>query len=434
MSAGRPSVVILGSGFAGVGVAQGLSQLVPAEEAWDVTLVDRNNFFLFTPMLTEVAGGTVDPESIVAAIRALAPSVRFQQGRIESIDPAEKTVTICIGDEARNIPPVRQTLRADHLVIALGSVTNYHHISGLAQHSLTIKSVADAEAIRNRAIALLERAGEEGDSSLRRQLLTFVVGGGGFSGVETMAALNDMVRGLLPHFPAVSPDDVRTVIVQPGDRLLPEIGAGLAGYAQRELERRGVEVMLNTLVSGAGEDYVEVKPSSGEPQRISARTLIWAGGVKPNPAVESSGLKLGPHHGIVVDACCRVPDHQGLWALGDCAEVPRPGSGTYTPTAQNATREGARVAQNMVATVQGRQPQPFVYHPIGELAVVGERSAVASVYGMHFSGLIAWAMWRAIYLAKLPHWSKRVRVAMDWLLDALAGREIANLPGASDGS
>lgn len=148
--------------------------------------------------------------------------------------------------------------------------------------------------------------------------------------------------------------------------------------------------------------------------------------MKPSPAIESAGLKLGHHHGIVVDECCGVPGHPGLWALGDCAEVPHPGGkNTYAPTAQNATREGTLVARNIVACMHGEQPKPFVYHPIGELAIVGKRSGVASLYGLRFSGLLAWAMWRAIYLMKEPRLSKRLRVALDWLLDGLAGRETA---------
>jgi NADH dehydrogenase len=397
----------------------------------DITLVDQNNFFLFTPMLTEVAGGEVDPDSIVVAVRSLSPRVTFEQGRVEKIDAAGKSVTISIGDEISGVSRVERTLSADQLVIALGSITNFHHISGLQEHSLTIKTVEEAEAIRDRALALLERADEEPNRDARRAMLTFVVGGGGFSGVETMAALNDLVRNEVQRFQRVDPTDVRTVLVHPGKRLLPEIDQSLAAYAQSKLEQRGVEVMLETEVTGAGADYVEVEPSHGQhTQRIPARTLVWAGGVKPSPAIDSAGLKLGHHHGIVVDACCRVPDHSGIWALGDCAEVPQPdGKGTYAPTAQNATREGQLVARNIVATLRGDQPQPFVYQPIGELALTGKHSGVASLYGMHFSGLPAWLMWRAIYLAKLPRLAKRVRVSVDWLLDALAGRELAGSPG-----
>src|SRR5579872_2424051 len=361
-TASYPRILILGGGFAGMSVAQELIRLLPRERRCDITLVDRNNFSLFTPMLTEVVGGDVDPGSVVAAIRSLSPRVRFEQGRITRIDAASRSVSIEVGDGAQSIPPAERTLQADQLVIALGSITNFHHIPGLQDNALTIKSVTEAEAIRHRAIALLERADEEPDPAVRRQLLTFVVGGGGFSGVETMAALNDLVRGLRPQFSAVQAEDVRTIIVQPGPRLLPELDERLASYAQRELERRGVEVMLGTRVASAGPDNVELErgdaahgddhSSARAVMRVAARTLVWAGGVQPNPVVAQSGFKLGRHHAIVVDAGCAVPGHAGVWALGDCAEVPEPrGKGTYAPTAQNATREGKQVARNIVATL-----------------------------------------------------------------------------------
>jgi len=425
----RSRVVILGGGFAGMGVAQELARLLPHRRDCDITLVDQNNFSLFTPMLTEVASGLVEPEGIVAAIRSLEPRVTFEQGCVECIDPAARRVTISVGDGLSGVGPVRRTLEADHLVIALGSVTNFHGIPGLQDHSLTIKSVGDARAIRNRAVGLLERADEESDSGARRSLLTFVVGGGGFSGIETVAALNDLVRDLVDRFPNVRRDDVRTVVVQPGGRILPELSEGLARYTQKELERRGVEVLLNTEVSGAGPDYVEIKEAKGQTsRRIETHTIIWAGGVTPSPAIDTAGLKLGHHHGIVVDSCCRVPGHTDIWALGDCAEIPKPGSSkTYAPTAQNAIREGPLVARNIVAGMRGEPLTPFEYRSIGELAIVGKRTGVASVYGFHFKGLIAWAMWRAIYLAKLPRMPRRIQVGMDWLLDLAFGRDTVEL-------
>ncbi len=194
----------------------------------------------------------------------------------------------------------------------------------------------------------------------------------------------------------------------------------------KKLEQRGVRVRLKTEITGAGEGYVEVK---GEP-RVPAFTLIWAAGIKPSPIVEALPVKRGRHGGIVVDACCAVPDHPGVWALGDCAEIPQPGSQrTYAPTAQNAMREGTQTAKNIVATLRGAPPQPFVYTPVGELALVGKRSGVARLYNFHFSGLLAWAMWRGVYLAKMPGWGKRARILTDWTLDAVFGRDSTDLLG-----
>lgn len=422
----RTKVIIMGAGFAGTHVARELSRRLPKEEG-QIILIDQNNYSLFTPLLTEVVGGQVDTRHVINAVRTLAPRVHVEQGRVDSIDLAAKRVTITTGGLENGIPGHQRTLAAEHLVIALGSVTNFHDIPGVREHALTVKSVGDAAAIRNRALALLEAADMEPDAAARRLLLTFVVGGGGFSGVETMAALNDFVRDAATHYPRITADQMRTVLVHPGKQLLPELSSALASYAQQKLRQRGVEIHLNTKIGGAGPDYVELEGG----QRIATRLLIWAAGVMPSPVIGALDCQRGDHGGIVVDACCRVPDHPGVWALGDCAEVPQPGGQkSYAPTAQNATREGALVARNIVAAMRGQKPRPFVYKPVGELAIVGSRSGVARIYGLHLSGVVAWVLWRGVYLAKMPRMSKRVRVGLDWLLDLLFDREIAAAPGA----
>jgi NADH dehydrogenase len=421
----RPHIVILGAGFAGLQVARELARLLPREEDGRITLVDQNNFMLFTPMLTEVAGGEVPADHVVSAVRRLSPRVTFLQGRVDGIDLATKRVTLTRGDTSDAVPQDQRTLEADQLVIALGSVTNFHGVSGVEEHARTIKSVGDAAAIRNRALQLLEYAAAEPAAAKRRALLTFVVAGGGFSGVETMAALNGLARGSAKNYPHIQEQDIRTVLVHPGKRLLPELSAGLAHYAQRKLRQRGVEVILNTKITRAGPDYAELEGG----HRITTYLLIWTAGVTPSPVIGSLDAKRGHHGGIIVDACCAVPGHPGVWALGDCAEVPRPGGqATYAPTAQNATREGTQVARNIVVMLHGQEPRPFVYTPIGEFALVGRRAGVASLYGVPLSGLAAWALWRGIYLAKAPLPGKRVRIGLDWLLDVLFGREIVELP------
>jgi len=419
------TIVIVGAGFAGVHVARELARLLPKEEDGQITLVDQHNFMVFTPMLTEVAGGEVDADHIVSAVRRLSPRITFEQGRVDRIDLAAKRVTLTRAAADTAAPPERRTLEADHMVIALGAVTNFHGLSGVQEHALTLKSVGDAAAIRNRALELLDAAADEPDAATRRAMLTFVVGGGGFSGVETMAALNDLVRAVAKTYAPLRDTPIRTVLVQPGKRLLPELNAGLARYAQQKLEQRGVEVILNTEITGAGPDYTALEGD----KRIPAHTLIWTAGVTPSPVIGTLDCRRGPHGGVVVDACCAVEGQRGVWALGDCAEIPHPGQKkTYAPTAQNAMREGTQVGRNIAAVLHGRQPQPFVYTPIGELALVGRRSGVASVYGVHLSGLVAWAMWRAIYLSKMPGLGKRVRIGLDWLLDLVFGREVAALP------
>lgn len=426
----RPRIVVLGGGFAGIQVARELRRLLPGERDAEITLVDQNNFLLFTPMLTEVAGGTLDTRHCVAAIRRLSSRIQFEQGRVAAIDLKKRHITVAIGGVG-DVPEPRRTLEADHLVIALGSVTNFHGVEGVADHALTIKSLGDAAAIRHRALALLEAADAEPNPDKRRALLTVVVAGGGFSGVEIMAAVNDMLRDEARYYPRARPRDVRSVLAQPAGRLLPEIGERLASYAQKQLQKRGVEVRLDTGVEKAGEGFVELRAHDGATERIETHLLIWAAGVTPSPVIGTLDLERGHHGAIVVASSCAVPDHPGVWALGDCAEIPQPGGrGPYAPTAQNATREGTLVARNIAASLRGQPVQPFTYRPIGELAVVGKRSGVASLYGIRVAGPLAWVMWRGVYLAKMPRMAKRVRVVIDWMLDLFFGRELAELPGA----
>lgn len=427
---GKTRILILGAGFGGIHVAQELAHHLKGAPNAEILLVDRHNFFLFTPMLTEVVGGEVMAEHVVSSVRKLSPRVQFIQGRVDGVDLTSKRVTLTIGDDETDTPPGMATLEADHLIFALGSVTNDHGINGVAEHSIGIKTLGDAAAIHNRAISLLERANAEADSQARKRLLTFVVAGGGFSGVETMAALNSLVRDNLHRYPNLHESSLRTVLVHPGEFLLPEIGKDLGDDAQRQLEQRGVEVRLKTEIAGAGADAVEIKGADPVPTSL----LVWTAGQRPSPVVGVLDVKRGQHGGIVVEPTCAVPGHPGVWAIGDCAEIPHPsGKGAYAPTAQNATREGSLVARNIARVMQGESPVPFTYHPIGQLALVGRRSGVAKLFGVRFSGKLAWAMWRAVYLAKEPRIEKRLRVTLDWMLDFFFGVDIAALPGRRSG-
>ena len=410
--------LILGAGFGGTAVAQELACLLSDASNGEIILIDSRNYLLFTPMLTEAAGGEIDMRSITSSVRRLPKRIRFVQGAVKTIDLATKTVVVATGSDG--IPVSEKTFKADHLVIALGSVSNFHHEKSIAEHSLQMKSLADAGAVCRRVLACLERAAMEKDPAKRKEYLTFVVGGAGYTGVETMAAINDLARDTARQHPNLRPEEIRTILIDPVDRLLPELTPDLASYAERKLKGRHVEIMLKTPVTGAGDGYVELHGN----RRLPARTLIWTAGVTPNPLVKDLDCPKGKHGGVETDNCCRITKFEGVWALGDCAEVPKTnGKGTYAPTAQNATREGSLVGRNIARSLRGLRPQPFTYTPVGELALVGKRVGVARVYNRNFSGLLAWAMWRAVYLSKMPGMGQRVRILGEWTLDWVFGRE-----------
>lgn len=433
--------VILGGGFAGRNVAAELARQLSAVDAdaaassAEIILVDENSYLLFTPMLTEAAGGTVDARHIVSPTRGELPAhVTFHQGRVEEIDLSARRVTLRRTTDDHGEPKGNHgadsrrltTLEADQLVLALGSVANHHGVPGLEEHSVSMKRLPDAQTVHARVFDLLDRAEVEPDRAARRALLTVVVGGAGYTGVETMAAVNERLRAEVRRRQRhgarrLDPDDVTTILVDPVHRLMPELeSARLAAYAEAKLREAGVEVLLQTKITAVGEDFVEF---NGD-RRLPVGLLIWSGGEMPSPLVTKlEGVRRSPHGGALeVESSGAVPGHPGVWAIGDCAALPRPdGKGTYAPTAQNATREGTLVAANIAATLCGEPTRPFTYRPIGELALVGPRAGVAEIYGWPVSGLLAWAMWRAVYLAKMPGVGQRARILLDWWRDARTG-------------
>lgn len=415
-------IVILGAGFGGMAAALELARLLPPDDG-DIVLIDEDNFLLFTPMLTEAAAAEINPRHIVVGVHEFSKRIRFIQGRIQYVDLQSREVTVSVGES--DLDPDERNIAADQLVIALGSVTNFHHVAGAEEHCLQIKRLGDADAICKRALASINRALIESDPLKRKALLTFVVAGGGYTGVETIAAVNDLVRSKAVEY-GLNADELRSVLVNPGDRLLTETSAELAQYAAEKLKHHGVEILMNTSVKTVSADGIDL--DSGE--RLNCHTIIWAAGVKPNPIVESLGCRKGKHGGIKVNACCELEDHPGVWALGDCAEIPKPnGTETYAPTAQNATREGALVAKNILSALRGEAAQPFTFKPIGELALVGRHSGVARIFGRNVYGIFAWALWRSVYLAKIPGVAPKSRVAIDWVLDLFFGREPVELGG-----
>lgn len=408
-------ILILGGGFGGVATALELERRTRGRTDLEVTLVHRDNFFLFTPMLHEVAAGDLDVTNIVSPMRTLLRRVRFFCGEATAIDADARRVSVRHGEEGHP-----HELEYDHLVVALGSVTNTYGLPGVSERAQSMRSLGDAIALRNRIIAHLEEADFECCAPLRRRLLTFVVAGGGFAGVETAASVDDFVHEALPYYRNLSRDQVRTVIVHSGTHLLPELGVELGDYARRTLERRGVDVRLGRKVASFGASEVVLDDGSA----IESATLVWTAGTAPHPLLAS--LPFAKEGGrLRVDEHLAVPDRRSAWALGDCAVVPDARTGRpHPPTAQHALRQGRTLARNILASIDGRPLMPFRFRTLGQLASLGRRRGVAKILGIRFSGFIAWWLWRTIYLSKLPRLEKKLRVALDWTLDLLFPKDL----------
>jgi len=412
----KKRIVVLGGGFGGVYAAIHLEKFLARQSAVEICLVSHDNFFLFTPMLHEIAASDLEITNIVNPLRKLLRKVEVLVGDVNQIDLPNKRVLISHGYRNHSLQ-----IDYDHLVIALGSVTNFYDIPGLADLAVPMKSLGDAIQLRTQIIRHLEEANSECDPADRQSLLTFVVAGGGFAGVETVAALNDFVREALPFYPNLSEDMLRVILVHSGSVILPELGESLGRHTHKVLTRRGVEIRLNTRVRSVTE--TEVCLAFTAP--IPSCNLVWTAGTVPSPIVSSLPC-LKERGRIVVNQFLRVPDWPDVWAVGDCAFVPdirNPGK-SHPPTAQHAIREGKVVAQNIAAALLSRPLRSFSFRTIGLLASIGRRTGVGRIFGFNFSGFFAWWMWRTIYLSKLPGLDKKVRVAFDWTLDLLFPKDV----------
>jgi NADH dehydrogenase len=384
----------------------------------EVTLISRENFILFTPMLHEVAAGDLYPGDIVNPLRRILRHVKFIDADIQAIDLNARRIR-CIASVADR----ELEFEFDHLLLTLGSETNFFNMDGVRDWSVTMKSLSDAALLRNRMVTLLEEASLQSDEAARRQLLTFVTAGGGFSGTETTGAVNDFVRETMRYYPQLSEELIRVVVVHPGNFILPELGEELGRYAEHKLRERKVEVIKGQRV--ANYDGVVVTLSDGT--SIPAATLIWTAGVKPSPVIAQ--LPCEKERGrLLVSEYLAVTGVPGLWAAGDCAAVPILNTENFhPPTAQHGLREGVTVAKNIEAMILDRSLKPFRFKMLGQLASIGHHTGVAMVFGIKFSGFIAWWFWRSVYLMKLPRLAKKLRVMVSWTLDLFFGQEIEQM-------
>jgi NADH dehydrogenase len=421
----KTKILILGAGFGGLYAALRLDRTLAKREDCEVTLVDRSNFTLFTPMLHEVAASDLDPSDIVNPIRKMLRNVLFYEAAVQSIDLHAKQVVIQFG-----LNDHHRTLGYDHIVLSLGSSTRFFD-EQTRQHAVEMKTLSDAMFLRNRMIGLLESATVEEDSAVRRRLLSFVVAGGGFAGVETIGAMNDFLRDAIKSYPRLDRNLLRITLVHPGKVVLPEFSPSLGAYTTERLREAGIDVRLNTKVKRYNGEVVEIDP--GEP--ITAATLLWTAGVAPSPLIQ--GLPLKQEKGrIVVNGCMQSEEMPGVWAVGDAAAIPDPfhDNKPYPATAQNAMRQGKVLAKNIEAVVlgEGRQQKPFKYRILGQLAAIGQRRGAANILGVNFSGFIAWFLWRSAYLSKLPRLEKKLRVAFGWTIDLFFSRDLVQLITVED--
>jgi len=424
----RTRVVVLGGGFAGVYTAKYLTALCSNRQDVEVELLSEENYFVFQPLLPEVAAGGIAATHVVNPIREIVPRAKFRCCSVVDIDFEAKVVLVSQGEglELVRVP-------YDHLVFGLGKVTNFSFMPGVSEHALCMKDLADAFRLRNHVLRCLELAAIETDPDQRRALLTFVVAGGGFSGVETVGELAELVARSLRYFPTISRAEIMFKLVHAQASILPEMPAKLGAAARSVLERRGVEMLLSARVRAASRAVVYLDDG----RQLHTRTFVCTVGTAANPVVKRSlmqggfveaelnGRPIGVFATERTLACVARP---GYWAVGDCAGVPHPsGSGLCPPTAQFATREAKTCAKNILAAIDGRVLENFSFKALGILASLGQRQAVAQVFGIKLTGFVAWFLWRTVYLSKLPGLVRRLRVALDWTLDLFFPRDITQL-------
>ena len=423
MSNAPKNLVIAGGGFAGVYTARYLQRRLPAE--WEIVLFSQENHFIFTPLLGDVVGSAINPMHVVWPIRQMARRAVCRTATLTGIDLAGRAVLYKSPDGR----VARQMF--DHLVLACGSVVNLDIIPGMAAHGWPLKTMGDALLLRNHLIGLLEKAEVETDADVKKRLLSVVVVGGGFSGVEVTGEVFDLLlessrfygrTGTTAH-PATLAHDIRVTLLEARERILPELPESLSGFASRKMTRHGIDIRLNAPAQAVTERGIRLKDGS----HIEAGTVICTIGTTASPLIASSGLPL-TYNRIQTEPDMRVKGHEQVWALGDCAAVPDAATQKISaPTAQVAIRQARQLADNILAVLRGQPTRPFSFKPLGMMASIGNRKAVGMAFGIKLSGFVAWFLWRGIYLAKMPTLARKIQIAFDWAWQLVFPRDIVQL-------
>jgi NADH dehydrogenase len=419
----KPRIVIIGAGFAGAWTAKYLQRKL--RDNAEIELINQVNYFVFQPLLPEVTSGTISAQDAVTPLRQMVPGVRFRMAEVLDIDFDRQRIDLLQGSKRRLI-----SIDYQHVVIACGQSEARDLLPGLSEHALSLKDVADAHHLRNVLIDRLEHADITSDPQLKQRLLTLVVAGGGFSGIETIGEVSEMLRRILRYYPNVQAHELRGILLQRDARILPEMPPQLAEYAHRQLLRRGVEIHLNTGLRAVSKGCVEL--DNGD--MIAAATVISTIGNAPTAMIRKleQQQRVQLQHGkLAVDRMLRLPQ-KNAWAIGDVALIPltddaQQKSDYAPPTAQFAVREAQCLSANICATLKGEQCHPFHYQPRGALASIGHYKAVGEVFGVRVSGLLAWSIWRGFYMLMLPQFVTQVRVALNWFFDYFMPRSVVQI-------
>lgn len=412
----KTQIVILGGGFGGAYCARLLEKRLRSHEA-EIALINRTNYFVFTPLLVEAGTGALEPRHAVVPLRRFLKRTHQVMAEVTEIDIADREVVMESFLGKRNLRPY------DHLVLALGSVTRLPDVPGLHQYGFGMKNLADAVALRDRAVGLLELANEAHDPEQRQALLTFVIVGANYTGVEVAGEYNEFLTEATRMFRNISREDIRVILIEMEPRILPALDEDMAQYASDRLSKRGVELQLNQTVTRIDEHSAELE--SG--QIVQTSTVIWVAGVAQNPLLNDLDLPQNDCGYLACDHDLRVKGSNNIWALGDNAANPDPEGNPYPPTAQHAIREGRAAAENIVRTLRGQPSQPLKYRSRGMMAPLGRHQAVARIMGMKLSGFSAWFVWRTFYLFKMPGFGRSLRVMLDWTLDLFFRRDYVQL-------
>jgi NADH:ubiquinone reductase (H+-translocating) len=412
-------IVVLGGGFAGLEVIRGLERTLRHRDDVQLTLVSDQNYLLFTPLLPQVASSMVEPRHIIQPIRDIRGGrrrFRFRRDRVTSIDFAARRVHCAEGE-----------VEYDRLVIALGGVTPSFGVPGVGEHALNYKALGDALELRDHLLDLAEHADHERDPAVRRRMLTVCVVGGGYTGVELVAEIEDLFSSyIVSRYRGIGPHDYRLMIVEAGDEILRGVHPTLAERARRKLWREGIEILTRTRVTRVREGAVETADGAVIPVGLT----VWAAGVKGHPVLASLPVPQDRLGRIVVNRFLQVPGYPDVYGAGDAITIDGMPSASI-PIIPAALAHGRLVAENLAADLEGGERRRIEFAPKGMLVSLGERDAVVEVMGIRFSGYLAWLFWNAVHLYKLVGFRKQIQVAIDWSLTRVFPRDSAIMRPAS---